>query len=63
MSDYIHTGNSLIQAAMEARDKLALTGNDEVSLRKLDDLIKKAAGVGLHGGEQLKLERLLEKLK
>lgn len=63
MSDYIHTGNSLIQAAMEARDKLALTGSDEVSLRKLDDLIKKASGVGLHGGEQIKLERLLEQLK
>ncbi|MNH33988.1 hypothetical protein D3C79_945540 [compost metagenome] len=53
----------MIQAAEVARDKLVLTGNDEVSLRKLDDLIKKASGVGLHGGEQLKLERLLEKLK
>lgn len=39
--DHIHTGHSLIQAATEARDKLALTGADEVSLRKLDDLIKR----------------------
>lgn len=63
MADYIFVGNPLIQAAEEARNKLALTGADEVSLRKLNDLIAKARGVGLHGGDQIKLERLLEKLK
>lgn len=57
--DTIIGSNPLLLEAREARDKLALKDTNERLLAKLDDLLAKAAGSGLHGGEQQKLRNLL----
>jgi hypothetical protein len=58
--DTLITGSSpILLQAKEARDKLALTGGNDRLLAKLDDLLNKAAGAGLHGGEILKLQNLI----
>lgn len=57
------TGGEVLNDAREARDKLALMGGNERLLAKLDDLLKKASGIGLHGGEVLKLQNLLKQAK
>lgn len=62
MSDFINGGHPLILEAQEARDKLALMGGNERLLAKLDDLLTKASGSGLHGGEQAKLRALLSQV-
>lgn len=54
------TGSSpILLQAKDARDKLALKGGNERLLAKLDDLLARAAGAGLHGGEVLKLQNLI----
>lgn len=57
------TGGEVLNDAREARDKLALLGGHDRLLAKLDDLLKKSAGIGLHGGEMLKLENLLKQVR
>jgi hypothetical protein len=58
--DNITGSNPLLIEAREVRDKLALKGGNERLLAKLDDLLSKQS---LHGGEQIKLERLIEQAK
>ncbi|MBK5401320.1 hypothetical protein JFU47_32100 [Pseudomonas sp. TH39(2020)] len=54
------TGSSpILLEGKEVRDKLALKGGNDRLLAKLDDLLAKAAGAGLHGGEVLKLQHLI----
>lgn len=62
MGDYISTGNPLLSDATEARNKIALLGGHERLIAKIDDLLLKSRGVGLHGGEQAKLKNLIEQV-
>lgn len=57
------TGGEVLNEAREIREKLALIGGNERLLAKLDDLLKKAAGVGLHGGELITLQKRLDLAK
>jgi hypothetical protein len=57
------TGGEVLNEAREIREKLALMGGHDRLLAKLDDLLKKSAGIGLHGGEMLKLQNLLKQAK
>lgn len=62
--NYISAGNPLLSDATEARDKLALVGGGhERLIAKIDDLLHKSRGVGLHGGEQLKLIALIQQVE
>lgn len=63
MDNYISGSNELLIEARIARDKLALEGGHEQLLRKIDDLLFKSTGVGLHGGEVLKLRNLLSQVE
>jgi hypothetical protein len=59
MTDLITGSSPIILQAKDARDKLALKPGNERLLAKFDDLLAKAAGAGLHGGDVLKLQHLI----
>lgn len=57
--DHIANGSPLLNEAREARNKLALIGGHERLLAKLDDLLDRAVGYPLHGGQIAKLRNLI----
>lgn len=56
----IQNPHPLILEGLELRDKLEATGGDEAVVRKLNDLLSRPF---LHGGEQEKLRRIIEREK
>lgn len=56
MADYVFHGNELFLAAEAAVTRLELRGDQPVLLAKLKDMVKLNSW---HGGEQLKVKKLL----